>query len=100
MTLRFVGTFAEILGKFPLRLEKFGQKVEIPEAILPDVLGDAGAALIPDSMFPMPWTNKSVDELSKSQEFMTASADQNLKREAQEIYAKWAAEGFPMTEVK
>ena len=81
MTLRFVGTFAEILGKFPLRLEKFGQKVEIPEAILPDVLGDAGAPLIHESDYAA----LGVD----------GKATPEQVQAAQEKYAEWRDAGFP-----
>lgn len=48
MTYRFLGTYAEIGN---LRMERFGERVEMPKAEAEAAVRDRDAALIPDDAF-------------------------------------------------
>jgi hypothetical protein len=48
MTYRFLGTYAEIGN---LRMERFGERVEMPQAEAEAAVRDRDAALLPDAAF-------------------------------------------------
>jgi len=65
MTYRFLGTQTLILGPNPLRLNRFGQKFELTEEQLPDVLHERGIAAIPEEAFCEIFPEGKVDPKAK-----------------------------------